>query len=85
MTPTRRWRPKDELLAIVLDGEPVTEALPGDQVELILPETGFYVESGGQVSDTGPIVSVERAALGDQRRRRPQARRGDDRPRRHRS
>jgi alanyl-tRNA synthetase len=30
----------------------------GDQVEVLLPQTCFYVESGGQVSDTGTIVST---------------------------
>jgi alanyl-tRNA synthetase len=37
----------------------VAEAKPGDAVEVLLPETGFYVESGGQVSDTGTIVHAE--------------------------
>ena len=39
-------------------GISLQEAQEGDQVELILPKTSFYVESGGQVSDTGLIVSV---------------------------
>ncbi len=46
------------VLALIKDGEPVDQVLPGDRVEVILPRTCFYVESGGQVSDTGTIVSV---------------------------
>jgi len=46
------------LLALVKDGVAVQSAQPGERVEVLLPETGFYVESGGQVSDTGTIVSV---------------------------
>ena len=45
------------LLALVKDGAPVEQAAPGDKVEVVLPETGFYIESGGQVSDTGSIFS----------------------------
>ncbi len=37
----------------------VEKANPGDRVEVLLPETGFYVESGGQVSDTGTIVHAD--------------------------
>lgn len=48
---------KAPVLAIIQEGEPVTEALQGDRVDVILPSTCFYVESGGQVSDTGRIVS----------------------------
>ncbi len=47
-----------EVLALVKDGQPVETAAPGDTVAVVLPETCFYVESGGQVSDTGTIVSV---------------------------
>ena len=34
-------------------------ARPGERVAVILPETHFYVEAGGQVSDTGRIVSAK--------------------------
>ena len=44
-----------KLIAIVHDGA-ITESLKtGDQGELIIQHTGFYIESGGQVSDKGRI------------------------------
>ena len=43
------------VLALVADGQVLSEAGAGDRVEILLPKTGFYVESGGQVSDTGLI------------------------------
>jgi alanyl-tRNA synthetase len=49
------------LLALFKEGSAVEEAQTGDQVEVLLPETGFYVESGGQVSDTGIIYSTSGA------------------------
>ena len=49
------------ILALVRSGEPASQVEPGDQVEVLLPETCFYVESGGQVSDTGWIFSQDGA------------------------
>lgn len=43
--------------------ESVKEANPGDNVEILLPKTCFYVEAGGQVSDTGTITSAIDSAL----------------------
>ncbi len=43
------------VIGLVKDGQAVNQAHAGDEVELILPETPFYVESGGQISDTGEI------------------------------
>ncbi len=47
-----------EVLALVREGETVPAAMVGDNVEVVLPKTCFYVESGGQVSDMGTIVSA---------------------------
>lgn len=47
------------ILALVSAGETINRARPGERVEVLLPETGFYVESGGQISDTGSIFSAE--------------------------
>lgn len=44
-----------EVLALVNNGQAVEQVGMGDKVEVLLPRTGFYVESGGQVSDTGWI------------------------------
>ena len=47
------------ILALIKDGSRIEKASPGEKVEVILPETGFYTESGGQVSDTGTMVGVK--------------------------
>ena len=47
-----------KLLAMISNGNSITKASPGDRVAVILPKTGFYIESGGQVSDTGLIRST---------------------------
>ncbi len=45
----------DKVLAIFREGQPAESAIAGEKVEIVLGKTGFYVESGGQVSDTGTI------------------------------
>ena len=49
---------EEQVLAIFKDGLPVEAAQAGERVEILLPRTGFYVEAGGQVSDTGMIVAA---------------------------
>ncbi len=46
-----------EVLALIHEGQVVPQVHTGDKVEVLLPATGFYVESGGQISDTGCICS----------------------------
>jgi alanyl-tRNA synthetase len=47
-----------KILALVSSGQSVQQAFPGDRVEVILAHTCFYVESGGQVSDQGTLISL---------------------------
>jgi alanyl-tRNA synthetase len=44
-----------EVLAMVKDGKLVDSLREGERGELILRQTNFYIESGGQVSDVGQI------------------------------
>ena len=48
-----------EVLAILKDGELVTEAGEGDEVYLIFEQTPFYPEGGGQAGDTGEIIAAQ--------------------------
>ncbi|MDQ7027229.1 MAG: alanine--tRNA ligase [Anaerolineae bacterium] len=43
------------VLALTQEGHQVESVIVGDKVEVILASTHFYVEAGGQVSDTGTI------------------------------
>jgi alanyl-tRNA synthetase len=58
--PYRSLEVDGPLLALIKDGQAVQTAHVGEQVEVILPETCFYVEAGGQVSDTGVIFSTRK-------------------------
>jgi alanyl-tRNA synthetase len=42
-----------------VEGKSVQSASFGNQVQVILPKSGFYIEAGGQVSDTGFIRGAD--------------------------
>jgi alanyl-tRNA synthetase len=51
--------PGAEVLAIVKDGMGVPFAGGGDSVDVVLDQTSFYGDSGGQVGDTGRFTSPD--------------------------
>ncbi|NLS76050.1 MAG: alanine--tRNA ligase [Chloroflexi bacterium] len=58
-----------EVLALVCDGQSVSEATSGQKVQVVLNRSPFYAESGGQVGDTGLIISpTGRIRIEDTRR-----------------
>ncbi|MTH52525.1 alanine--tRNA ligase [Bacillus mangrovi] len=44
-----------EIAVLIKDGELVSEASEGDEVQFILVQTPFYAESGGQIADEGTV------------------------------
>lgn len=53
-------QPSDtNVLALAQNSKRIDKALLGEKVEVILAESHFYVESGGQVSDTGTIAAED--------------------------
>ncbi len=48
-----------EVLAIVKNGQGVPAANAGDEVEVVLDQTSFYADSGGQTGDTGWFTSAD--------------------------
>ena len=62
-----------EVLAIIHEGISIDEANEGELIDVVLPKTIFYVESGGQVSDTGVIQSNSGWTIQVQEMRKPAA------------
>lgn len=48
-----------QVLALVKDGERIKKAQAGDKIEVLLDQTPFYAERGGQVGDQGELIELE--------------------------
>ena len=48
-----------QVLAMVKDGAPIETAKAGEEIALMLNQTPFYAESGGQVGDTGVLSNED--------------------------
>jgi alanyl-tRNA synthetase len=51
------------VVALIADGQVIEQASAGDAIEVVLPATPYYVESGGQVADTGVIAHYSGAGI----------------------
>lgn len=48
-----------KVIGLFSDGGAVDSAATDSEVEIVVPRTGFYIESGGQVGDTGWIQAAD--------------------------
>ena len=53
--PYSSYSTQGDVLAIITSGQKANSASAGESIGVILPTTPFYVEAGGQVSDTGVL------------------------------
>ena len=58
-----KLRVDSEIRAVIADGEIRDVARSGDEVEIVVDETPFYAESGGQVGDRGEIRTADGRVL----------------------
>jgi alanyl-tRNA synthetase len=45
------------VIVLLKDGQLVTEASQGEEIQFMLDETPFYAESGGQIADQGTLIA----------------------------
>ena len=60
-----------QVLAIVKAGERVSTAQPGDQVLVVLNQTPFYAQGGGQAGDSGVLQTAATAVSVDDTTKTP--------------
>ena len=58
-----RVKHRSQVVALYCGAVPVNEANEGDVVDVIVAETPFYAESGGQVGDQGTILTDRKDAV----------------------